>query len=233
LFGSPGVTAAVGLRQDVDAGRRSDLKREKAVSDVVGAPDRREVIRDAAAELFAAKGVAATTVREIADAVGILSGSLYHHFKSKQHIVEEILTDYFEDLHKSYASALSEKGTPAVQLRGLIRTSLEAVNRHPHAAEIYQGDYGYLQTLPHFEYVKAIAGEVQKAWLDVISAGVAKGDFRADVDPRVFYRLLRDSVWLSVRWYQARPGYPVTQFADDAADIFLQGFSARSGSRRT
>ena len=78
--------------------------REKTVSDVPGSPDRREVIRDAAAELFASKGVAATTVREIADAVGILSGSLYHHFRSKQHIVEEILTNYFEDLQKSYAA---------------------------------------------------------------------------------------------------------------------------------
>ena len=202
------------------------------MSDVVSSPDRREVIRDAAAELFAAKGVAATTVREIADAVGILSGSLYHHFKSKQHIVEEILTDYFEDLQKSYTSALSEKGSPAEQLRSLIRTSLETVNRHPHAAEIYQGDYGYLQTLPHFDYLKTAAGDVQKAWLEVISAGVTTGDFRADVDPRVFYRLLRDSVWLSVRWYRPRPGYPVSQFADDAANVFLQGFAARPASRR-
>jgi AcrR family transcriptional regulator len=228
------MTAASGLEQAAATGRRGGLGgREKAVSDVVGSPDRREVIRDAAAELFAAKGVAATTVREIADAVGILSGSLYHHFKSKQHIVEEILTDYFEDLQKSYMAALSEKGSPAEQLRSLIRTSLEAVNRHPHAAEIYQGDYGYLQTLPHFEYVKTIAGEVQKAWLDVISAGVATGDFRSDVDPRVFYRLLRDSVWLSVRWYRVRPGYSVTRFADDAANIFLQGFAARPASRRS
>ncbi|HEX3947502.1 MAG TPA: helix-turn-helix domain-containing protein, partial [Acidimicrobiales bacterium] len=78
--------------------------------------DRREAILNAAAQLFASKGVAATTVREIADAVGILSGSLYHHFRSKQSIVEEILTSYLEDLHKGYTSVLTERATPAEQL---------------------------------------------------------------------------------------------------------------------
>ena len=156
--------------------------------------DRREVILGAAAELFAAKGVAATTVREIADAVGILSGSLYHHFASKQSIVEEILTSYLEDLQKSYAAVLSERATPSEQLHNLVCKSLETVTRHPHAAEIYQGDYGYLQTLPHFDYLKNVARDVQKAWLDVINAGVTQGDFRSDIDPRVFYRLLRDAV---------------------------------------
>ena len=73
----------------------------------------------------------------------------------------------------------SERGGIAgQQLRSLMRSSLETVNRHPHAAEIYQGDYGYLQTLPHFDYLKTVAGEVQKAWLDVITAGVAIGEFR-------------------------------------------------------
>ena len=45
-----------------------------------------------AGELFAQKGYRATTVREIADAAGILSGSLYHHFDSKESIGDEILS---------------------------------------------------------------------------------------------------------------------------------------------
>ena len=44
--------------------------------------------------MFARKGIGATTVREIADAVGVLSGSLYHHFESKDTIVDEILNRY-------------------------------------------------------------------------------------------------------------------------------------------
>ena len=55
--------------------------------------DRRQAILACAAELFATRGVAATTVRQIADEVGILSGSLYHHFESKEAIVDEIISE--------------------------------------------------------------------------------------------------------------------------------------------
>ena len=45
---------------------------------------RREELLDLAATMFAQRGLRATTVRDIADAAGILSGSLYHHFASKE-----------------------------------------------------------------------------------------------------------------------------------------------------
>ena len=54
---------------------------------------RRDEIVALAGEMFAARGFAGTTVREIADAAGILSGSLYHHFDSKESIVDELLCD--------------------------------------------------------------------------------------------------------------------------------------------
>ncbi len=53
---------------------------------------RRREILDAAADLFARKGVAATTIREIADRVGVVSGALYHHFPSKLAIVDELVS---------------------------------------------------------------------------------------------------------------------------------------------
>src|SRR3546814_13386895 len=52
---------------------------------------RRREILDAAAEVFAATGVVAATVRDIGERAGLLSGSLYHHFSSKEEMVAEIL----------------------------------------------------------------------------------------------------------------------------------------------
>lgn len=51
----------------------------------------REEILDAAAELFTTKGFASTSTRSIADAVGIRQSSLYHHFKTKDDILEDLL----------------------------------------------------------------------------------------------------------------------------------------------
>jgi AcrR family transcriptional regulator len=189
--------------------------------------DRRAVILASAAELFARKGVGATTVREIADAVGMLSGSLYHHFESKDAIVAEILTGYLRAIQDRYAAVLASGKSPAESLHDLVLTSLEVASEQPGATTIYQNERSYLRERPRFAAVLAGAADIQRTWLLVIEKGVAEGSFRADIAPRVFYRLIRDAVWLSVRWHHPAGDYPTSQLADDITVIFLNGFSAR------
>ena len=75
--------------------------------------DRRELILSTSAEMFARKGLRATTVRGIADAVGVLSGSLYHHFPSKDAIVDEVLSRYLDEIRARYAVVLASGKGPA------------------------------------------------------------------------------------------------------------------------
>jgi len=189
--------------------------------------DRRSDILASAAELFARKGVGATTVREIADAVGMLSGSLYHHFESKDAIVAEILTGYLRAIQDRYAAVLASGKSPAESLHDLVLTSLEVASEQPGATTIYQNERAYLRERPRFAAVLAGAADIQRTWLLVIEKGVAEGSFRADIAPRVFYRLIRDAVWLSVRWHHPAGEYPTGQLADDITAVFLDGFSAR------
>jgi TetR/AcrR family transcriptional regulator, cholesterol catabolism regulator len=187
--------------------------------------DRRERILASAAALFARKGVAATTVREIANEVGILSGSLYHHFESKESMVDEILSTYLNDLHARYEEVLARDSDARVRLHQLVVASLETVEAHPYAAEIYQNDLGYLRQFDKFGYLRTAAHEVRRIWLNVIDAGIAQGTFRSDLDPKIFYRLMRDAVWLSVRWFKPSPEYPISRLADDCTTIFLDGLA--------
>jgi TetR/AcrR family transcriptional regulator, cholesterol catabolism regulator len=189
--------------------------------------ERRERILASAAALFARKGVAATTVREIADEVGMLSGSLYHHFDSKEAMVDEIVTSYLEDLRTRYKAVLARDTDPRTRLHDLIVVSLEVVEAHPHATEIYQNDVNYLAQIERFSYLKNAGKEVQNTWLDVITAGVRKGVFRSDVDPKILYRLMRDAVWLSVRWFKPTKEYPIARLAEDCTSLFLDGLATR------
>ena len=188
--------------------------------------DRHAQILAVAARLFARKGVAATTVREIADEVGILSGSLYHHFDSKEAMVDEILAPYLTDLREACTSAMSGSADPRERLRDLVVASLQVADAHPDATEIYQSDVNYLSQSERFGYLTSTAGDVRKAWLDVISDGVAQGLFRADLDPGIVYRLMRDAIWLSVRWFKPTTQYPVARFAEDCTSLFLDGLAA-------
>lgn len=69
---------------------------------------RRDEIRQKAAHLFESRGYSETTMTEIADAVGILPGSLYHHFTSKEEIAVEILSDLNRDLARVATETLQQ-----------------------------------------------------------------------------------------------------------------------------
>lgn len=190
-------------------------------------PNRREVILTEAAELFARNGITGTTVREIADAVGVLSGSLYHHFKSKDEIVGAIMTEYLEDLTAEYREAMETTSDPRTQLTDLVQRSLSVTERHPYATEIYQNSGNYLRKLDNAEFIRQSANTISSTWINVLEDGVDKGVFRADIKPRVTYRLLRDALWLSVRWFRPTSEYSLQQFGDDLVATFCDGLLAR------
>ncbi len=187
--------------------------------------DRHDQILAVAAELFARNGVAATTVREIADEVGILSGSLYHHFDSKEAMVDEILSPYLKDLGDACQQVASSPADPRSKLRDLVAASLQVAAAHPHATEIYQSDVNYLSQLERFGYLAAAAAQVRQAWLEILGDGMAQGAFRPDLEPPMVYRLMRDAIWLSVRWFKPTADYPLTRFAADCTVLFLDGLA--------
>jgi AcrR family transcriptional regulator len=189
--------------------------------------DRRTVILQHAATLFATKGIVGTSVREIADGVGILSGSLYHHFQSKDEMVSAIVRDYLTDLTDRYTQVLGRDSNPRAQLTELVRVSLAVTEAHPHATEIYQNSANYLRTLAEYDDIRKGAATIQATWVGVLEAGVAAGEFRSDIPLPVLYRLIRDSLWLSVRWFKPTKEYSRAAFADDFVATFLEGVLAR------
>lgn len=194
--------------------------------------NRRGVILEKAAQLFATKGVAATTVREIADSVGVLSGSLYHHFESKDAIVDELLSSYLKDLRTRYHEVTRETLDPRARIERLVHVSMEAVEAHPYATEIYQNDFNLLRNQPRFGYLKTYAADTRKIWLDALNRGLESGAFRNDIDPQVLYRIIRDVVWLSVRWQEPRSGRSLMKLADECASVLLDGISVKPPAKR-
>lgn len=192
--------------------------------------DRRELIVATAAEMFARKGIRSTTVREIADAVGLLSGSLYHYFTSKDEIVKEILMGFLDVIRARYGEVLAQGQDAPQTLREIVLTSLQVAKQMPDATAIYQNELRYLRETPQYKEVQVAAGDVQRVWLGVIERGVADGSFRKDISPRIFHRLIRDAVWLSGRGQHPDAGYSTKRLADAITSIFLEGFSARPGA---
>jgi AcrR family transcriptional regulator len=158
--------------------------------------------------MFAERGLRATTVRDIADSAGILSGSLYHHFKSKEQMVEEVLRDFLDWLFARYQEIVDAEADPLARVSGLFMTSYEAIEHRHAPVVIYQDEAKRLSSLPQFDFVDERNREQRRMWVDVLKQGVAQGCFRPDLDVDLVYRFIRDTTWVSVRWYQ--PGGPLT-----------------------
>ncbi|MCF6387825.1 TetR/AcrR family transcriptional regulator [Mycobacterium sp. MBM] len=169
---------------------------------------RRDELLQLAATMFAERGLKSTTVRDIADSAGILSGSLYHHFKSKEQMVEEVLKDFLDWLFVRYQQILDGASSPLDKVKGLFMASFEAIEYRHAQVVIYQDEAKRLSALPQFAFVDDRNREQRKMWVDLLHEGIADGSLRPDLDVDLVYRFIRDTTWVSVRWYQ--PGGPLT-----------------------
>lgn len=165
---------------------------------------RRAQLLEVAAELFAERGYAATTVRDIADKAGILSGSLYHHFNSKEEMLGEIVRVFLTQLHVRFKEIEQDGGSPDKVLDALVEHSFATIHGSLHSVALYQNEAGFLRRLEGFEFVSELSIEIERIWLRTIREGQKAGVFRKDLDAKVTYLYLRDTVWASARWY--RPG---------------------------
>lgn len=184
---------------------------------------RRTELLAIAARLFAEQGFRGTTVRHIADAAGILSGSLYHHFDSKESMVDEILSTFQEGLFGQYDAILASDDDPLTKLEQAVLVSFDAIDQHRDEVAIFQNDAAYLMTFDRFAYLGERNRQSREVWLTLLRGGIAAGALRDDLDVELTYRFIRDTVWVAVSWY--RPGGRRThvEIARQYLSILLEG----------
>lgn len=181
------------------------------------AETRREQLLAIAARLFAEKGFRNTTVRDIADAAGILSGSLYHHFDSKESMVDELLKAFQEPLFAAYDEVLASDADVRTKLEQAVRLSFRSIDEHPDEVAIFQNDAAFLSASERFDYLAERNAQSREVWLTLLTEGIESGALREDLDAELVYRFIRDTIWVAVRWY--KPGGKLTH--DDVADQYL------------
>ena len=180
-----------------------------------------------AGELFAQKGYRATTVREIADAAGILSGSLYHHFDSKESIGDEILSSFINEVLADYRGAVASAASPRAAIEQIVRSTSRTLARHRAALAMLQNDWSYFAAQPRFAYLPRALREIERIWVSQLEAGKESGLFRADLDSKLTYRLLRDVLWIPEQWRRTR-GYSTDQVVDGVLRILFAGNASRA-----
>lgn len=174
---------------------------ENLVSDPASARGR---LLHEAARLFRDKGYERTTVRDLAAAVGIQSGSLFHHFRTKEDILRAVMVETIRLNTALMQAAMEAATTHRDKLQALIRAELESIN----------GQTGEAMAVLVFEwrslseasqaYVLELRDIYEQLWLDVLDALRKDGVLAAD--PFVVRRLLTGALSWTVTWYRPDGG---------------------------
>ena len=181
----------------------------------------RDRILKAAARLFREHGYRGTTVRDIAEEVGILSGSLFHHFSSKEEILLEIMREAFLSVCVAHERMLSQEPDPAKQLRALIRLELEAIL----SAE--RKDFHAVLYFDWREAPEAAMSELNRlrkryraCWLHALQGCHEAGRLRCepDIAERVIYGAMRGVM----TWFRKGGRYTTEHFGDVFAHLFVE-----------
>ena len=165
---------------------------------------RRADLLKTAALLFAETGFDKTTMRQIAGAAGIQAASLYHHFKTKDDILDAIIRDFLLHLPGAYTRIIAARKDPKQIIHDFAALALRTAIENRMVLAIVIRERKMLAGRPEFAYVEAAFREIEAIWLGVLEEGVAQGVFRSDVNLQVVLRMILDLVGSVVEWY--RPG---------------------------
>jgi AcrR family transcriptional regulator len=189
-----------------------------------GSPKKREQeIIDAAAEIFHRQGYSDTSVQNVANAVGILKGSLYYYIDSKDDLLYRVLLEVHDAAHTILEEvAAMDELSPLEKLDAYVRRHVEYNTRNLTKIAVYYHDYKLLaperraeirrQRKLYEDFVEGLISEAQQ-----------QGEVAADLDPAVLSYCLFGALNSVYTWY--RPGGKVsaTQLADTLARFVLAG----------
>ncbi len=186
--------------------------------------DRRERILAAATRLFADQGFQATTVRQVADAVDVLSGSLYHHFATKEDILAAIVRETVERTRDT-ARAIAEIPESAdLRLARLVRASLSELESNGAVHAILYNERKFFRASPDFAFVVQAKKDAYAAWERIIADGVAQGCFVAGLDRFLTITAIVRMITSAADWFRGDDASMVdaahTYDAEGIADFY-------------
>ncbi|GAA0284755.1 TetR family transcriptional regulator [Actinomadura nitritigenes] len=201
-------------------------RRRDAEGTAAARAERRAELLATAAEVFASQGYSATTVRKVADAAGILGGSLYYHFDSKEAMADEILSTFLDEMWAAYERVLAAGLSARDTMEGVIVESFRSIDRHRPAVVLYQNESKHLATSERFHYLLESQRRFETMWMSLLDRGVEEGAFRADLDRTLIYRFIRDTVWVAANWYQHGGRLSADDIAKQYLAMVLEGIQA-------
>lgn len=186
--------------------------------------NRREQILTAAMRLFSEKGYHATSMRDIAEALGLQAGSLYVHIDSKEEVLFEIVDRAADQFIGTIAPVAAADRPAAERLREALRAHLQVMARNLDTATVFFHEWKFLEG-HHRAQIVAKRDQYEQHFRRIVADGIESGEFRP-VDVRLAALALLSMANWFYHWFSPDGPLNATDVADGFADLILEGLKA-------
>lgn len=183
--------------------------------------NRKDHIHQTAQNLFRQNGYAATSMRDLAEGVGIEAASLYSHIKSKEEILQAICfkmaNEFFEGMEKVDLAGV----TAEEKLRMAIKEHLKVIAANRDAAAVFFHDWRHLSE-PYLSDFKQMRRRYENGFRHIVSEGMENGVFKKGDTKFIVLTIFSAMNW-TYDWYNPRKKLNATDLANDLCSILLNG----------
>lgn len=187
--------------------------------------DRREAIIDAAVRLFHERGYSNTSMQNIADAVGLLKGSLYYYITSKEDLLYEIHERFMNVLiEKTESREAAADLPPRQRLEGVIIDLLQLIRDYRAYVEVFFRER-YSMEGARWDAIHEKRTRYEAVVREIIQDGQRDGSFRADLDEQIVtFGLFGMCNW-SYQWLNPNGRLSPAEIARNLSTLFLDGLT--------
>lgn len=181
---------------------------------------------EAAISVFYAKGYPASTIQDVADAVGMLKGSLYHYIATKEDLLYKVLRGSHEEAQAIMTKVSALDSAPLDRLRTYLTLIHLWYLEHPERVSVYFTQQQYL-TGDSYAEMRMQNREFEHFLRGLLAEAKRTGALAEDVDPKLATFFILGALNSLPNWYQ--PGGPLSreqiaeEFAVMATRMLLPG----------
>ena len=184
---------------------------------------RQEEVYATAAKLFATRGYHATRMQDIADELGMLKGSLYYYFDSKEDLIDKITSGRIEELYDAIQAIVDTGHAPTQKLTLAIDEHIRFFQDHVHIYTIF-----VREQLANINDGTANSADVmnkkyQNLFRQILQEGIDAGEFSADIDTQIIMRAILGMCNYTWSWYDPDGRIPVRELARMFTQMVLGG----------
>jgi AcrR family transcriptional regulator len=188
-------------------------------------PRRRQLeVLEVAARVFHQKGYESTSIQDIAEAIGILKGSLYYYIRSKEDLLYEILEGVHEEALANIKPVAEMEGTALQKIRAFCTTHLLFNAEHLTKMGVFYHDFRSLSSERQSHIVES-RDYYDGLLRGFIREGQKDGSVCPDVDPKAAALGVMGMLNWIYQWYHPGGGLNEQEVADEFADLVVNGLA--------